>query len=207
VTGRLVDRLLDHAATVLPPGQRQWAEAMRAELGHVPPGLETAEFVLGCLWTAYLKRIEDMLTLACVTRWILSALALVWAGLFFLGTLLFTRVKTTPGLTPADLGSDPGTDQNLRFILAYPAWEIALMAFIGTTLAFGAVLLFRRRPNALPLLGLGAAAATWLGFLDLRLVDAGQDWILAWTPIDLIPLLCLVPVWWLSRRAPDLKTA
>jgi hypothetical protein len=71
----------------------------------------------------------------------------------------------------------------------------------------GAVELVRRRPKALPLLALGVGLATLLALLDLRLADPGADRPLASMVSLALPLICLGPVWWLSRRAPDLQAA
>jgi len=81
------------------------------------------------------------------------------------------------------------------------------MAMAAVLLTVGAIQLARRRPLALPILAVGVGLATLLTLIDLRLPDPGADRPMASVAGLLIPLLCLVPVWWLSRRAPDLKTA
>jgi len=42
--------MLRHAAGLLPPGRRQWAEAVRAEAGHVPAGWPRLRWLAGGLW-------------------------------------------------------------------------------------------------------------------------------------------------------------
>ena len=148
-----------------------------------------------------------MLTIAGLARWTLAALALAWAGFGALAAVLVTAIMTRADIKPVDLGTDPGVEQTLAFIQAYPAWEVGCIGLTAVLLTFGAVQLARCRRLALPLLALSVGLATALALFDLRLADSGAD-----RPMDsaaslLIPLLCLVPVWWLSRRGPDLTTA
>jgi hypothetical protein len=44
--------MLRNAARLLPPGQRQWAEAVRAEVGQVPAGWLRPRWLAGGLWLA-----------------------------------------------------------------------------------------------------------------------------------------------------------
>jgi hypothetical protein len=200
----LAARLLDHAAGVMPPARADWVRGMRAELTHIADPLAAAAFALGCVQASYAQRLTDMMTLARLTRWTLAAFAAGFAGWYLVATVLLASVKASPNLQPRDLGSDPGTAETLRFIQAYPAWQVGAFALVATLLAVGAVLLARRRAAALLLLAAGAAAANLIAVLDLRLVGADAGWPLAWSAAWLIPLVCLSPVWWLSRRAPDL---
>lgn len=200
-------RLLDHAARVMPPTRRDWVQGMRVELAHIPAPLAAAFFALGCVRASYTQRILEMMTFALLARWALAACALVCGGCYLMATALLGAVKATPDLTPQDLGSDPGVAETLSFILGYPTWQLAVFVLIAALLAAGAVLLVRRRPAALPVLASGVVAATLVAALDRGPLGAGADWPLAWSSPWLIPLLCLVPVWWLSRRAPDLGTA
>jgi hypothetical protein len=202
----LAVRLLDHAARIMPPSRRDWVRGMRAELAHIPAPAAAAAFALGCIWASYTQRIQDMMTLIRLSRWAFAAYALVCAGGYLLATALLGAVKASPQLTPGDLGTDPGTAEALRFVQGYPTWQLAGFVLVAGLLAAGAVLLVRRRPAALPMLASGVAAATVIAVLDSRLLGAA-DWPLAWSGAWLIPLLSLGPVWWLSRRAPDLKTA
>jgi hypothetical protein len=203
----LTARLLDHAVRVMPPSRVTWARAMRAELDHIEGPLTAAAFALGCVRASYAERIHDMLTIARLTRWTLAVLALAWAGFGALAAVLLIAIKTRADIRPVDLGTDPGVEQTLAFIQSYPAWEVGAIGLTAALLTFGAVQLARRRRLALPLLALSVGLATALALFDLRLSDPGSD-----RPMDsaaglLIPLLCLIPVWWLSRRAPDLTLA
>ena len=44
--------MLRNAAGLLPPGRRQWAEAVRAEAGQVPAGWPRLRWLAGGLWVA-----------------------------------------------------------------------------------------------------------------------------------------------------------
>jgi len=204
---RLAHHLIDHATGVMPSSRREWVRAMRAELAHIPSPLAATGFALGCVWAGYAQRIRHMLTLARLARLALAAYAAAGAGGYLLATALLGMVKATPGIKPQDLGSDPGVDRTLSFILAYPVWQLAAFAVIAVLLAAGAVHLVLRRPLALPLLAAGVVAATVIAILDRQLVGSGHGWPLAWSLTWLVPLACLAPVWWLSRRAPDLHAA
>ena len=204
---RLSLRLLDHAVRVMPASRRAWAAAMRAELHHIPGPWAAAGFALGCVRASYTQRIADMMTFARLARWTLAGLALAWAGFCALAAGLLSMIKASPGLEAADLGSDPGTGATLAYVQAYPAWELAVIALLAVVLAAGAVQLARRRPLALGLLVLGVGVATALAFLDLRLPDPGADRPLGSVASLILPLLGLIPAWWLSRRAPDLTAA
>lgn len=204
---RLALRLLDHAARVMPPSRRAWAQAMRAELHHIDGPWAAAGFALGCVHASYSQRIADMMTLVRLARWTLAGLTLAWAGFCALAAGLLGAVKASPGVQAADLGSDPGTGATLAYIQAYPAWELAVIGLMAAVLAVGAVQLARRRPLALGLLVLGVGVATGLALLDLRLADPGGDRPLGSVASLILPLLGLIPAWWLSRRAPDLTTA
>ncbi len=200
-------RLLNHAASVMPPVHRDWVGAMRVELDHIPDPVAALAFALGCVRASYAQRIEDMMTLAALSRWTLAGLALAWAGFSALAAALLVAIKSNSAIKPADLGTDPGTDLTLRFIQSYPAWQIAIVALVSALLAIGAVQLARRRPQAFVVLAAAVGMATFLALLDLRLPDPGAD-----RPMDsvvalLTPLIFLAPVWWLSRRAPDLTPA
>ena len=42
--------MLRNAARLLPPGRRQWAEAVRAEAGQVPAGWPRLRWLADCGW-------------------------------------------------------------------------------------------------------------------------------------------------------------
>lgn len=199
---KLAERLLDHALKVMPPARRDWIRAMQAELAYIPDAPVAALFALGGVWTSYGQWALQTLTLARLTRWALAIAALAWAGCYGVATAMMVGIKSAPGITPQDLGSGPGTAANLRFFQTYPMTNVAVLPVVALLLAAGAVLLVRRKPDALPLLAMALS-----GGLIVAIVDLGRDWPLAWSSGWMVPLLCLAPVWWLSRRAPDLRSA
>lgn len=77
---RLAERLLEHAAAVMPAERREWTDAMRAEFAAMPEGREALAWAAGCVWASYCERIRPMDVLA---KSLLRALAvwLVMAGL------------------------------------------------------------------------------------------------------------------------------
>jgi hypothetical protein len=88
---RLTSRLtwlLNRAERLLPPGQRQWAEAVRAETGQVPVGWPRVSWIAGGLWlvvreTKMARKIGYWLGVGAVT--VIAA----WAA--------WTSLRTTPG--------------------------------------------------------------------------------------------------------------
>ncbi len=202
----LCARLLDHAARVMPGPRQTWLNAMHGEFAHIKNPLAAIAFALGCVQASYLQRIRDMMIFALITRWVLAAYALFCAGAYLLATALLGAIKATPQIKPEDLGTDPGTTESLSFIQAYPAWQLAVFVPIAGLLVMGAIQLVRRKRSALTLLASGAAIAVLLAVLDLSRAG-GSDWPLAMSTGWLIPIIALALVWWLSRRAPDLKPA
>jgi hypothetical protein len=54
------ERLIDHAAAVMPESRREWAAAMQAEFAALPDGRERLAWAVGCVWASYCERIEVM---------------------------------------------------------------------------------------------------------------------------------------------------
>lgn len=165
---RLAERLLDHAAAVVPPHRRAWIEALRAELPAIENGREALAFALGGVLTAYRLRISPMrLALLCARLSIaavalLTALAHLAAPAFWLAVLTDLkqnglggwagRLRLWRGHPIADV---------LASAEAVPAWHLA--AYLGLAVAFGAAAwsLARRDPRRLLIaVGAGAALAT-----------------------------------------------
>lgn len=193
--------LLDHAARAMPKAQREWVEAMRAELNHIEGDGSAAAFAFGCVQASYARRLRDAGTLAGVARWTITGLALAWAGISAAWAALMIKIKASEGVTPADLGADPGTADTLRFIEAYPNWQLGLIAVFVVLLAAGAVQLFRRRRSAFPLLVLGVAAAVILALIDANLFDPAANRLMVLDIRMMILAAGLIPAWWLSHRA------
>lgn len=203
----LAASLMDHAARIMPATRSSWIRAMRAELHFISSPAEAALFALGCLQASYAERITDMLTVARLSRWILTLLALAWSG-FTAGVAgLFLMIKTNPKVTAADLGQGPDgqNEETLRFIRAYPTWEFLTLIILAVLMTVGAVQLLRRKASALTMLAMGVGGAAFLAIYDRRLPDPAFNRPLDSNELILFWFLCLGVAWWLSRRAPDLK--
>lgn len=60
---RLAIKLLEHAASVLPPGSSTWATAMVRETDHIEGNLDVVLWAFGCLAAAYRRRLSAAWTL------------------------------------------------------------------------------------------------------------------------------------------------
>jgi hypothetical protein len=60
IARRFAERLIDHAAAVMPERLSEWAEAMRAEFDTMPEDREALAWAVGCVWASYRERIELM---------------------------------------------------------------------------------------------------------------------------------------------------
>jgi len=68
---RAADFLLGAAHRLMPKSRRDWADAMRSEVDHIP-GHERTSFALGCCWTAIKLRLAPMNTGDFrVSRWVM----------------------------------------------------------------------------------------------------------------------------------------
>jgi hypothetical protein len=76
---RRADALMRLALTAAPPERRQWAEAMRAELAHLPD-CDAASFAAGCLWATVRARAASPASILHATRWVLVFGALGWSA-------------------------------------------------------------------------------------------------------------------------------
>lgn len=73
--------LVQHAAFTLPAQRRHWARAMLAEVDHLPHGLASLHWGLGCVLAAYRERICAMnRSMHDIPRWLLGLEALVCLG-------------------------------------------------------------------------------------------------------------------------------
>jgi hypothetical protein len=139
----LAERLLDHAAAVLPAAQRDWAVGMKAELSAIDAPGEALAFAAGCVLAAYRRRINPM------------RIALVSARMFVAGVTLLTAVfhAFMPAymlaiLADLKLNGMNGfagrfrmfkgrtADEAISGVLMMPLWHVALM--LAMAVAFGA---------------------------------------------------------------------
>jgi hypothetical protein len=76
---RHADALMRLALIAAPPERREWAEAMRAEIEHLPASSARA-FALGCLWATLRTRAASPAFILQATRWVLVLGALGWSA-------------------------------------------------------------------------------------------------------------------------------
>lgn len=79
---KLARKLADWTVRIAPASRRSWAEAIRAELDHVPPG-RAWEFSAGGLLAAARFRAFDPAFLETSARYVLAGAGLVWAAMAF----------------------------------------------------------------------------------------------------------------------------
>ena len=85
---RRADALMKWVVVAAPPERRDWAEAMRAELAHLPDA-SASSFAWGCLWATLSARAASPTFILGATRWVLVLGALGWsaASLWLAGRL------------------------------------------------------------------------------------------------------------------------
>ncbi len=104
---RIAAHIVRHATRVLPPSRREWADAMLAELEHLPRGASALRWACGCLLACYTERLRLMPSTAPtfpVSRWVLMLEMLIgfapptWV---FLALTYDAIVSFDPGRPPA----------------------------------------------------------------------------------------------------------
>ncbi len=85
---RRADALMRLALIAAPPERREWAEAMRAEVAHLPDA-SVQSFALGCVWATVRARAGSPAFILQATQWVLVLGAIGWsaANLWLAGRL------------------------------------------------------------------------------------------------------------------------
>jgi hypothetical protein len=196
---RVAQRLVAHAARVLPEHRTQWARAMRGEIEHLPHDRHALFWALGCVVASYIERINDMTfgTLR-VSRWVLGLemiMCFLWLTWMF-GALASRGVYGFAGPLPMD------------------AWffqmlTVTVLGPIGLVVAFKSVALGKRSlgrittavlcvPAAWTLLALGGQLLTrgsWLRSHPDQLAEALGAFVL----FALLPAVGVAHLVYLSR--------
>jgi hypothetical protein len=188
-THRIAVRLVRHAARVLPPNREHWADAMAAELAHIPEDSTALKWALGCVVASYSERIQHMTTVRVgLSRWVLCVEMFCF---FLMPTLGFFDVLTPPYYTPLRV---------TVFLLS-----VALLGPVGLAVAFKTVVL--NRP-ALPKSGAWALGllAAWalLAFMLYMLARNGVidlDWWRGYILVALLPALAAAHLIYLAARS------
>jgi len=165
---RLAERLLRHAAAIMPDHRRDWALGMQAELAAIDAPGPSLAFAAGCVWAAYQQRISPMrialLTgrLAVAVASLLTAAAHAFMPLALLAVIVDLERHGLDGWAgSARLFRGQTADSALADLLSIPAWHVAAM--LGLAGAFAAAGWFVARGQFRRLLiavGVGLAVHT-----------------------------------------------
>lgn len=161
----LAERLLDHAARIMPAGRRDWGLAMRGELAAIASADDALAFAAGCVWAAYRERISPMriallsgrLAVAAVS--LLTAVAHAFPPLYMLAVVLDLKQHGLDGWAGGfRLLRGQTADSAIAGVLLIPAWHVAAM--LGLAGAFAAAGWFTAKGDFKRLLvAVGAGAA------------------------------------------------
>jgi hypothetical protein len=186
---RIAVRLVRHAAMVLPPNREHWADAMAAELAHIPDSAAALKWALGCVLASYSERIQDMTAVKPgLSRWVLCVEMFCFLAMPTLG---FFDVLTPPYYAPL---------RATIFILS-----IALLGPVGLVLAFKTVVLNRPELPAVAAWALRILAA-WALLADLIYLLASNgamelDYWRGYILVALLPALAAAHLIYLSTRS------
>lgn len=169
----LAERLVAHAAAVMPAHRSEWALGMRAELASIDHPGAALIFAAGCAWTAYRQRMDAVTVLAFLAR-LGTALA---AGLFGLlhvtlpwsNLALKLKLLADPGFTACGARCGYWVRVVGEAPLGHWLWQQVAMAAFGTLHIAAAVLLLRGWTRGLARTGALVAVSA----LAMPLLDAG----------------------------------
>ena len=152
----LAERLLDHAAAVLTPAQRDWAEGMRAELSAIDAPGEALAFAAGCVLAAYRRRINPMRIALTSARLFVAALAMLAAAFHVLPTSYWLLVLADLKLSGMEgwagrLGIFRGAsaEQAIDNLMQFQPWNFMLTLIMGFSFAAAAWFVVKGRMRGL----------------------------------------------------------
>jgi hypothetical protein len=205
--------LVDAAARLMPPRRQAWAEAMHAELAHIPDGGEAMVFAVGCLWTACLERITPLSLLALITRFGVAAVTLYAAALHVFAPLNMLAVRIDlqhHGLDGwagrAPLFHQGSATEALAAVEAIPSWQGLVLLAQAAIFVMAAWALIRWRPRLLAMaVGLGLAINT--ASVLAMLIEPPMPYlfhpVVGW--LEYLPLVLLLAagsgIWMIDREA------
>lgn len=153
---RLAERLLRHAAAVMPAHRRDWALGMQAELAAIEPSGPTLAFAVGCAWTAYSQRMSPMRIALFTARLVVAAFSLLAAAAHAFAPLNMVAVAIDLKLNGQDgwagrfrLFRGRSADEALASVLSFPAWHVAALLVLAASFAAAAWFLVRWNPRGL----------------------------------------------------------
>ena len=165
MTRALAERLLDHAARVMPAARRDWGLAMRAELTAIASTEDALAFAAGCVWAAYRERISPMKIALLTGRLAVAAVSLLTAAahafmpLYMLAIIADLKQNGLNGWAGGfRLFRGQTADSAVAGVLLIPGWHVAAM--LGLAGAFTAAAWFVARGDFKRLLiAVGAGVA------------------------------------------------
>jgi hypothetical protein len=188
---RLAIRLVRHAGKVLPPNREHWADAMAAELAHIPENAAALKWAVGCVVAGYSERIKAMTNLRPgISRWVLSLEMLICLAPL---TLAFVLIMFNLKLMS---GRDAALDLS-----------VALVGPIGSVAAFKAIALNRPALPAATSWALSILAAWTLLAYGLHILDysggaiPALDWWREFILLALLPALAVAHLIFLAKRS------
>jgi hypothetical protein len=210
---RFAERLLHHAAMVMPDRRRDWALGMRAELATIDaPGAALA-FAAGCVWAAYQQRMSPMRIALFAARLAVAVVSLLTAAAHAFAPLNMLAIAID--LKLHGLGGWAGqfrifqgrtADQALTDVLSIPAWHAAALLVQAASFAAAAWFLVRWNPRGLTAAVLVGAAAHTANTLALRALWPTPYLIhpaIAWLDYTAAALLLLAGLaFWSLNRLP-----
>jgi hypothetical protein len=164
----LAERLLEHAARIMPAARRDWSLAMRAELAAIASADDALAFAAGCVWAAYRERISLMRIALLAGRLAVAAVSLLTAAahafmpLYMLAIIADLKRNSLNGWAGGfPLFEDQTSESAVAGLLLIPTWHMAAMLGLAGAFAAAAWFVARGDFKRLPIaVGVGAAIHT-----------------------------------------------
>lgn len=194
---RLAQRLLDHAAAVLPAAQRDWAAGMKAELSAIDAPHEALAFAAGCVLAAYRRRINPMRIALVSARLFVAALAMLAAAFHVLPTGYWLLVLADLKLSGMDgwagnkgMFRGVSAEQAIDSLMQFQPWNFMLTLIMGFSFAAAAWFVVKGRMRGLLVAVLvGALAHTARSAMLMAFWPAPSHLGFAWLNIAAFGLL------------------
>lgn len=208
---RIAERLLRHAAAVMPAHRLDWALGMQAELSAIDEAGTALAFAAGCAWTAYRQRMSPMRIALFTARLAVAALSLLAAAAHAFAPLNMVAIAIDLKLHGLDgwagrfrIFEGRTADEALASVLAFPAWHVAALLVQAAGFAAAAWFLVRWNPRGLAAAVLIGAAAHTANTLALRALWPTPYLIhpaIAWLDYTALALLLLATLaFWSADR-------
>lgn len=193
----LAERLLDHAAAVLPAAQRDWAAGMKAELSAIDDRSEALAFAAGCVLAAYRRRIDPMRIALVSARLFVAVVALLPAVFYVLPTSYRLLVLADLKLSGLDgwagqrgMFRGQSAEQAIDSLMTFQPWNFVLTLLVGFSFGAAAWFVAKGRTGGLFVAVLvGALAHTVRSLLMMAFWPASSHLGFGWLNIIAFGLL------------------